>query len=127
MMIKMLKSKIHRATVTEGNVHYEGSITIDQDLMESANMIPYESISIWNVTNGSRLETYVLPGARGSGIVSVNGASAHLNKPGDVVILASFVFLTATKTACHKPIVIHVNDKNRVIGFVNSFVSEDHT
>ena len=87
----MLKSKIHRATVTEANVEYEGSITIDRDLLEAADMLPYEQVDVWKCTNGSRLQTYVIEGGRGSGEICVNGAAAHLVKPHDLVIICSYV------------------------------------
>ena len=87
----MLKSKIHRATVTEANVEYEGSVTIDRDLLEAADILPYEKVEIWNCTSGTRLSTYVIEGESGSGEICVNGAAAHLMKPLDVVIIASFV------------------------------------
>jgi aspartate 1-decarboxylase len=87
----MLKSKIHRATVTEANVEYEGSISIDRDLMEAADLLPYERVDVWDCTNGARLSTYVIPGERGSGEICINGAAAHRVKPHDLVIIASFV------------------------------------
>ena len=86
----LLKSKIHRATVTEANVEYEGSVTIDRDLLEAADMLPYERVDIWNCTNGNRLSTYVIEGERGAGQICINGAAAHLMKPGDKVIIASW-------------------------------------
>ncbi|MFO0691704.1 MAG: aspartate 1-decarboxylase [Myxococcota bacterium] len=87
----LLKSKIHRATVTEANIEYEGSVTIDKDLLEAADMLPYERVDIWNCTNGNRLTTYVIEGERGLGQICINGAAAHLMKPGDKVIIASWV------------------------------------
>jgi len=87
----MLKSKIHRATVTEANVEYEGSISIDTDLMHLADLLPYERVDVWDCTNGARLSTYVIPGEAGSGEICINGAAAHLVKPLDKVIIASFV------------------------------------
>jgi aspartate 1-decarboxylase len=90
MTRRMLKSKIHRATVTEANVEYEGSVTIDKDLLERADIVPYEQVDIWNCTNGNRLTTYAIEGERGSGAICINGAAAHLMKPGDVVIIASW-------------------------------------
>ena len=86
----MLKSKIHRATVTEANIEYEGSVTIDRDLMEAADLMQYEQVDIWNCTSGNRLSTYVIDGERGSGEICVNGAAAHLMKPMDLVIIASW-------------------------------------
>ncbi|HKK53594.1 MAG TPA: aspartate 1-decarboxylase [Myxococcota bacterium] len=86
----LLKSKIHRATVTEANIEYEGSVTIDRDLMDAADMLPYERVDIWNCTNGNRLTTYVIEGERGGRQICINGAAAHLMKPGDLVIIASW-------------------------------------
>lgn len=86
----LLKSKIHRATVTEANIEYEGSVTIDPILLDAADMLPYEQVDIWNCTNGNRLTTYIIEGERGQGQICVNGAAAHLMKPGDLVIIASW-------------------------------------
>ena len=86
----LLKSKIHRATVTAANIEYDGSVTIDKDLLEAADMLPYERVDIWNCTNGNRLSTYVIEGERGAGQICINGAAAHLMKPGDKVIIASW-------------------------------------
>ncbi len=90
MRRRMLKSKIHRATVTEANVEYEGSVTIDADLLRAADILPYEAVNLWNCTNGNRLTTYAIAGEAGSGEICVNGAAAHLVKPGDILIIASF-------------------------------------
>src|SRR5947209_15119169 len=89
----MLKSKIHRATVTHADVDYEGSVTLDPRLLEAADILPYEKVHVWNVTRGTRLETYAIPGEAGSGVVCINGAAAHLARPGDLVIIATFVDL----------------------------------
>lgn len=93
MIRTLLKSKIHRATVTEANLEYEGSVTIDTDLMDAADLLPYEQVQIYDCTNGSRLTTYTIPGEAGSGEICINGAAAHLVKPGDVVIIASYAQL----------------------------------
>ncbi len=90
MIRTMLKGKIHRATVTEANVEYEGSVTIDRDLMQAADLLPYEQVEIWDCTNGARLTTYAIEGERASGEICINGAAAHLVKPHDVVIIAAF-------------------------------------
>ena len=90
MIRTMMKGKIHRATVTEANLEYEGSVTIDRNLLDAADILPYEKVSIWDCTNGARLETYALEGERGAGEICINGAAAHLVKPGDVVIIATF-------------------------------------
>ena len=112
----MLKSKIHRATVTEANVEYEGSISIDSDLMEAADLLPGERVDVWDCTNGSRLQTYVIAGEAGSGEVCINGAAAHLVKPHDQVILASFVELEDAEARVHEPRRIFVDGRNRICG-----------
>ncbi|WP_298269510.1 aspartate 1-decarboxylase [Geobacter sp.] len=109
---RMLKSKIHRATVTGADLHYEGSITIDLDLMEAADIIPYEAVSIWNVTNGSRFETYAIEGERGSGVICINGAAARLVAPKDLVIIASFVNMENEEAQKYEPKLVFVDDKN---------------
>ncbi|MEO7032858.1 MAG: aspartate 1-decarboxylase [Polyangiaceae bacterium] len=113
MKLSMFKSKIHRATVTHADLAYEGSVTIDADLLDAAGIIPYEAIHIWNATQGTRLMTYALEGPRGSGAICVNGAAAHLNKPGDLVILATFAEMTPEEARLHKPLVVRVDQKNR--------------
>jgi aspartate 1-decarboxylase len=110
----MMKSKIHRATVTETNVDYEGSLTVDLDLLRAADILPHEQIHVWDVTNGARLVTYALPGERGSGTVCVNGAGAHLIKPGDVVIIATYAEMKSRAAKKHEPTVVFVDEKNRV-------------
>ena len=110
-----LKSKIHRATVTHADLDYEGSVTIDEDLLEAAGIWEHEAVQVWNVTRGSRLETYALRGERGSGVVCINGAAAHLNRPGDKVILASFAELEESEARTHKPVVVLVDSENRIV------------
>jgi aspartate 1-decarboxylase len=110
-----LLGKIHRATVTRADLDYVGSITIDLDLAEAAGFVENEKIDIYDVTNGARLSTYVIPGARGSGEIGINGAAAHLVKPGDLVILASYGWMTAEEAAAHKPRVVHVDARNRIV------------
>lgn len=112
---KMLKSKIHRATVTGADLHYEGSVTIDLDLMEAADIIPYEAVAVWNVTNGSRLETYAIEGERGSGVICLNGAAARLVAPRDLVIIASFVDMPNLEALNHEPKLVFVDDTNRIL------------
>lgn len=112
---KMLKSKIHRATLTGADLQYEGSVTIDADLMEAADILPYEAVCIWDVNNGSRLETYAIEGERGSGVVCVNGAAARLVAPGDLVIIASFVSMDESEARSHKPRLLFVDDRNRIL------------
>jgi aspartate 1-decarboxylase len=109
----MFKSKIHRATVTQADLHYEGSVTIDEDLLDLADILPNESIEVWNVTRGTRLTTYALPGARGSGVICINGAAAHLNTPGDLVILATYAEMDDAEARRHVPRVVRVDEKNR--------------
>jgi len=114
MIRTMLKSKIHRATVTEANVEYEGSVTVDRDLLDAADILPYERVDIWDCTNGARLSTYAIEGERGSGEICVNGAAAHLVKPGDVVIIASFVQVDDTESRRHHARRVFVDPRNRI-------------
>ncbi|HSP81229.1 MAG TPA: aspartate 1-decarboxylase [Myxococcaceae bacterium] len=109
----LFKSKIHRATITQADLHYEGSVTIDSELMRAADILPYEKVAVWNVTQGTRLETYALEGEPGSGVICINGAAAHLNKPGDLVILATFAEVEEHEAARWKPTVVFVDEKNR--------------
>ncbi len=115
MNVRMFKSKIHRATVTHADLDYEGSVTIDQDLLDAAGILPHEEVHIWNCTNGSRLSTYALVGPRGSGAICINGAAAHLTKPGDLVILATFATMTQDEAREHRPVVVRVDEKNRIL------------
>jgi len=115
MRLNMFKSKIHRATVTHADVAYEGSVTIDRDLLDAAGILPFEAVHIWNATRGTRLVTYALEGPRGSGAICVNGAAAHLNTPGDIVILATFAEMTPEEARAHRPTVVRVDVKNRIV------------
>jgi len=110
----MLKSKVHRATVTHADVDYEGSLTLDADLLEAADILPFEEVHVWNVTRGTRLRTYAMAGERGSGVVCVNGAAAHLARPGDLVIVATFAELDDAAARLHRPTVVLVDERNRV-------------
>jgi aspartate 1-decarboxylase len=112
---KMLKSKIHRATVTGADLHYEGSITIDKDLLEAADLIPYEAVAIWNVTNGNRFETYAIEGERGSGVICINGAAARMVAPKDLVIIACFVTMNNAEALRHVPKLVFVDEHNRML------------
>lgn len=112
---KMLKSKIHRATVTGADLHYEGSITIDLNLMEASDIIPYEAVAIWNVTNGNRFETYAIEGERGSGVICINGAAARMVSPKDLVIIASFVDMANEEALKHEPKLVFVDSENRML------------
>jgi len=114
MQRMMFKSKIHRATVTGANLNYEGSLTVDADLLEAADILPYEQIHVWDVSNGARLVTYALPGVPGSGEVCVNGAGAHLIKPGDLVIVATYAAMSSRKAKKHEPTVVFVDASNKM-------------
>jgi aspartate 1-decarboxylase len=113
MIRRMFKSKIHRATITHADLDYEGSVTIDADLLDLSDILPYEAVDVWNVTRGTRLTTYALSGPRGSGVICINGAAAHHNRPGDLVILATFADMTESEARHHVPRVLRVDAKNR--------------
>lgn len=115
MKLNVFKSKIHRATVTHADLDYEGSVTIDLGLLERAEILPYEAVHVWNVTRGTRLVTYAIEGPRGSGAVCINGAAAHLNQPGDIVILATFAEMTPEEARRHVPKVVRVDGQNRAL------------
>lgn len=110
----MFHSKIHRAVVTQANLDYEGSVTIDSSLMEAADILPFESVHVWNITRGTRLVTYAIPGNPGSGTICINGAAAHHNQPGDLVILATFVEIDSNEARHHVPQVVRVDSKNQI-------------
>ena len=112
----MLKSKIHRATVTAADLNYEGSLTIDRDLMDQANILPYEVVKVYNINNGERFETYAIEGERGKGEICLNGAAARKGHHGDLVIITTFVDLEENEIQRHKPIVVHVDQRNRMAG-----------
>jgi aspartate 1-decarboxylase len=122
----MMKSKLHRATVTEANLHYEGSLTIDRDLLEAADILPHEQIHVWDVTNGTRLVTYALEGPRGSGVICVNGAGAHLIKPGHIIIIATFTSLSTKKAKKHEPTVIFLDGQNAIREISSTEVAESN-
>lgn len=116
MLVQILKSKIHRAVVTDANLDYEGSITLDGALMEAADLLTNEMVHIWDATSGNRLYTYVMPPApKNSGIVQINGAAAHLIKKGHIIIITSFVNMTKEELINHKPNKVIVNTKNEII------------
>ena len=115
MLLHLLKSKIHRAVVTDGNVEYEGSLTIAEDLIEAAGLHPYERILCGNMANGARWETYVIAGPRGSGAIELNGAVAHLGKPGDRLTIMSFAEVDASAASRWRPTVIVLDDRNRIL------------
>lgn len=112
--ITILNSKIHRARVTSADKHYEGSISIDANLMKAADLVHHQHVHVWNVTTGSRFETYAIPAPKSSGMIQINGAAAHHAKKGDLVIISSFAHIPRAKAKSHKPKVVFVDDKNRV-------------
>ena len=114
VILTLLKGKIHRATVTMANVEYEGSISIDADLLRAADILPYEAVDVWDCTNGARLRTYAIEAEAGSGEVCVNGAAAHLVKPGDVVIVAAFAQMSDAEARTHHPRRVFVDPQNRI-------------
>ena len=112
MKVTMFKSKLHQMVVTEANLMYEGSITIDQDLLDQAQLLPYEKVQVLNITNGQRLETYTIPGERGSRVCCLNGAAARLTQIGDRIIVIAYAEMTPEEAQAHKPRVIVVDDEN---------------
>ena len=119
MLRTMMKSKIHRATVTQADLHYVGSVTVDRDLMDAAGLLEGEQVAIVDITNGARLETYVIEGPRGSGVIGINGAAAHLVHPGDLVILIAYGQLDEKELESYAPRVVFVDELNRVVDLGN--------
>lgn len=119
MMRIMMKSKVHRATVTQADLHYVGSVTLDAALMEAADLLEGEQVAIVDVTNGARIETYVIPGPRGSGVIGINGAAAHLVHPGDLVIIMSYAVFEDAEARAMSPTIVHVDAKNRIVKIGN--------
>ncbi len=115
MLRTMFHAKIHRATVTQADLHYVGSVTVDQDLLDAAGILPGELVSIVDVTNGARLETYTIPGERGSGVLGINGAAARLIQPGDTVILIAYGQMEDEEARTFTPTVVHVDADNRIV------------
>ncbi|MBF6216583.1 MULTISPECIES: aspartate 1-decarboxylase [Nocardia] len=115
MLRTMMKSKIHRATVTHADLHYVGSVTVDQDLLDAADLLEGEQVCIVDIDNGARLETYVIAGERGSGVIGINGAAAHLVHPGDLVILIAYGQLNEQEIADYDPKVVFVDERNRPV------------
>ncbi len=115
MYRQVLKAKIHRATVTDAHVDYEGSITIDEELLKAADIVPYEKVLIANLTNGSRIESYAIPGEAGSGMICVNGGAAKHAQKGDLVIIMTFAVLTDEELERHRPRIIYVDRQNRIL------------
>lgn len=119
----MLKSKIHRATVTDANIDYEGSITLDEELMEAAGLLPFEQVHIYNITNGARFQTYVIRGERGKGDVCINGAAAHLAKKGHIVIIACYAAIEDIEAQSHEPALVYVDERNRIKNIAGSITA----
>ena len=115
MMIQVMKSKIHRATVTEANLYYEGSITIDRSLMDAANILPYEQVHIFNLTNAERFITYVIEGEKDTGVICTNGAAAHCARKGDTLIIVSFAQMLPEEASKFKPKLVYVNGENKQV------------
>ncbi len=116
MFLTMLKTKLHRATVTQADLDYEGSITIDVDLMEQAGILPHEKVDVLDITNGARLSTYAIEGKRGSGVIGINGAAAHLIDTGDLVIICAYASMSAQNAKTHKPTILLLDENNKVKG-----------
>jgi aspartate 1-decarboxylase len=114
MYITLLKSKLHRATVRQADLHYEGSITIDADLLKQANILPYEQVDILNINNGERFTTYAIEGEKGSGVIGINGAAARLVQPGDLVIICAYARMEEAEAKKHKPTVLLIDGENKV-------------
>lgn len=110
----MLKCKLHRVTVTDANLDYEGSVAIDEALMEAAGILPFEQVQIYNIANGNRFTTYAIKGERGTGVISVNGAAAHLAKKGDLVIIAAYSVLDEAEARNHNPVLVYVDADNSI-------------
>lgn len=122
----MFKSKIHRATVTHADLHYVGSVTVDLDLLDAADILPGELVSIVDITNGARLETYTIAGERGSGVIGINGAAAHQVHVGDLVILITYAQMTTEEAKSYQPKVVHVGTDNQILQLGND-PAEAHT
>ena len=114
MLIEVLKSKLHRVKITEAELHYVGSVTIDEDLMDAADLVENEKVQIVNINNGERLETYVIKGERGSGQICLNGPAARKAQVGDIIIIISYCYLEKDRAKTHKPLVIFPDGKNRL-------------
>jgi aspartate 1-decarboxylase len=115
MLLTMMKSKLHRATVTQADLEYEGSIAIDRDLLDAARILPHEQVDVWNISSGTRFTTYAIEAPRGSGVIGVNGAAARLVQKNDRVIIASWAQMDAAAAEVHKPTVVLLDDDNRVV------------
>jgi len=114
MLVTMMKCKVHRATVTEANLEYKGSLTLDRDLMDAAGMLEYEQVHVLNINSGDRFITYIIEGERGSGVVCLNGAAARLGQPGDLIIAITYAQMDAREAAMHHPVMVHVDENNHI-------------
>jgi len=114
MQRHLMKSKLHRVTVTQADLEYEGSLTVDQDLLDAARMVPWEMVKVFNCNNGERFETYVIPGPAGSGVICLNGAAARKGQPGDKLIIVTTCWLDEAEVPHHQPVIVLVDDHNRV-------------
>jgi aspartate 1-decarboxylase len=117
MLRTMLKSKIHRATVTQADLHYVGSVTVDEDLLDAADLLPGELVHIVDINNGARLENYTIAGPRGTGVIGINGAAARLVHPGDLVILIAYGQMDTAEAKAYQPKVVFVDAENKITGF----------
>lgn len=115
MWIKMLQAKIHRATVTDANLNYVGSITLDENLIDAAGLLENQQVEVYNLHNGHRFSTYVIKGVRGSQMVCLNGAAARLVHPGDQLIIAAYAYMDHNEASAHQPCVVHVNENNQIV------------
>ena len=115
MLLTMMKAKLHRATVTQADLEYEGSIAIDRDLLDAARILPHEQVDVWNLTSGARITTYAIEAPRGSGVIGVNGAAARLVQKGDRVIIAAWAQMDAAAAEAHRPIVVLLDHDNRIV------------
>ena len=114
MIYTFMKAKLHRATVTQADLHYEGSITVDRNLLDAAGIFLNERVDVYDITNGNRFSTYAIEGPRGSGVICINGAAAHLCKPGDLVIICAYVGLNSDEASTHVPTVVLLDEKNQI-------------
>ena len=115
MYVTILRSKIHRATLTETKLHYAGSVTLDRDLIDAAGLLPFESVHVFNINTGDRLQTYVIEGEQASGAVCLNGAAARLGQPGDLIIIVAYAQIEKEEAASFAPTVVHVDGQNRIV------------
>jgi len=125
MLIEMFKSKIHRATVTQADLNYKGSLTLDMDLIEAAGMRLYEKVHVLNINNGQRFETYIIEGKRGSGVVCLNGACARLGEPGDLIIALTYAQMSLEEADAHTPLSVFVDKENKIVSIDKSVKAAD--